>query len=51
MPSETRHLTKLVGVRYHPDDVDILKKAAERRGFSSVQEYLRDLSLRDAKAS
>ncbi len=49
--SENRHLTKLVGVRYHPSDVAILEEVAARRGFKSVPDYLRELSLRDAQAS
>jgi hypothetical protein len=42
--SESRHLTKLVGVRLHPEDMTALEYEADRRGIS-VAEFLRDSAL------
>jgi hypothetical protein len=42
--SESRHLTKLVGVRLHPEDMIALVSEADRRGIS-VAEFLRDSAL------
>jgi hypothetical protein len=42
--SESRHLTKLVGVRLHPEDMIALEYEAGRRGIS-VAEFLRDSAL------
>jgi hypothetical protein len=48
--SETRQLTELVAVRFTPDDLDVLRQEATRRGIS-VQQLLRDSSLRSVRAA
>lgn len=42
--TETRRLTEQVGLRFTPDDLDVLRAEADRRGMT-VQQMLRELSL------
>jgi hypothetical protein len=42
--SETRQLTKLVAVRFSPDDLDALQEEALRRRIS-VPQLLREVTL------
>ena len=43
--SESRNLTKLVGVRLTPEDLDLLRGEAERQNMT-VAEFLREKTLR-----
>jgi hypothetical protein len=42
--TETRRLTEQVGLRFTPDDLDVLRAEADRRGVT-VQQMLREISL------
>jgi predicted DNA binding CopG/RHH family protein len=48
--SENRKLTELVAVRFTESDLDLLRREAARLGVS-VQQYLRDTSLRTVQAA
>jgi predicted DNA binding CopG/RHH family protein len=48
--SETRQLTKLVAVRFSPDDLQALQMEASRREIS-VQQLLRDVTLGSLSAA
>lgn len=48
--SETRQLTKLVGVRLSPDDLDELRGAADRQGVT-VPQLLRAIALESLRTA
>lgn len=48
--SESRNLTKLVGVRLTPEDLDLLRGEAERQNMT-VAEFLRENTLRSVRTA
>ncbi|MCP9276503.1 hypothetical protein [Mycolicibacterium arenosum] len=48
--SETRQLTKLVAVRFSPDDLETLQEEATRREIS-VPQLLREITLTTLSAA